>query len=324
MALSPPLPRHLREADDAGLQGQGDVQVPHRRMPWPAQPHLQRDLRVPGGALPAVRGVAGAHCVLPPEQHEAQGEAGLGLLGPQQYQRGAAGPLDGDERCRRSAGLPLAHTHRHIGVCQRVCVRVGASTAGLHCRVVPLIRLPDLPKAGRRFANVQAWLASFRRRQTMKQSTEGWMQRRMEAYCFQISLSLSEICMCNYCLQVYITTTPRPPNKKVNNNQTNIWVRHWASGPKNSSPGWTGIFYPGFHQQKTSFLLQPWMATKRLLPRCPTHYPRTCCSRAYRVTLYTLAFTGTTRCRFLFELDLVEIKPSDVFPSDSFKHFSQL
>lgn len=83
MELSLPSLRHLREADDAGLQGQRDVQVPNDRLPWPAQPHLQGDLCVPGGALPAVRSVAGAHRVLPPEQHEAKGEAGLGLLGPQ-------------------------------------------------------------------------------------------------------------------------------------------------------------------------------------------------------------------------------------------------
>lgn len=117
MALSA-FSRHLREVDDAGLQGQRDVQVPDRHMPWSAKPHLQGDLCVPGGAVPAVRSVAGAYCVLPPEQHETQGEAGLGLLGSQQYQRGAAGPLDRDERCRRSAGLPLARTHRHIEVCQ--------------------------------------------------------------------------------------------------------------------------------------------------------------------------------------------------------------
>lgn len=109
------LPRHLCEADHAGLQGQRDVQVQDGGVPRPAQPHLQGDLRVPGGALPAVWGVAGAHRVLPPEQHEAQGEAGLGLPGPQQLRRGAAGPLDWDEGGGGSAGLPLAHAHRHIG-----------------------------------------------------------------------------------------------------------------------------------------------------------------------------------------------------------------
>lgn len=85
------------------------------RVPRAAEPHLQGDLRVPGGALPAVRGVAGAVGVLPPEQHEAQGEAGLGLPGPQQHQRGAAAALDRDEGGGGTAGLPLAHTNRHIG-----------------------------------------------------------------------------------------------------------------------------------------------------------------------------------------------------------------
>lgn len=114
--LSSHLPfRHLREADNAGLQGERDVQVQDGRVPRPAQPHLQGDVRIPGGALPAVRGVAGADGVLPPEQHEAQGEVGLGLPGPQQLQRGAAGPLGRDEGGWGSAGLPLAHTHRHIG-----------------------------------------------------------------------------------------------------------------------------------------------------------------------------------------------------------------
>ncbi len=113
MALShrsPTTPfRHICEADHAGLQGERDVQVQDGSLPRPAQPHLQGDVRVPGGALPAVRGVAGAVGVLPPEQHEAQGEAGLGLPGPQQLQRGAAGPLDRDERGGGTAGLPLAH-----------------------------------------------------------------------------------------------------------------------------------------------------------------------------------------------------------------------
>lgn len=84
-------------------------------MPWPAQSDLQGDIRVPSGALPTVRGVTGGVGVLPPEQHEAQGEAGLGLPGPQQHQRGAAGPLDRDEGGGGTAGLPLAHPHRHIG-----------------------------------------------------------------------------------------------------------------------------------------------------------------------------------------------------------------
>lgn len=84
-------------------------------VPRAAQPHLQGDVPVPGGALPAVRGVPGAVGVLPPEQHEAQGAAGLGLPGPQQHRRGAAGPLDRDEGGGGSAGLPLAFTHRHIG-----------------------------------------------------------------------------------------------------------------------------------------------------------------------------------------------------------------
>ncbi|XP_051909102.1 synaptotagmin-14b isoform X3 [Hippocampus zosterae] len=45
--------RHLRHADHAGLQRQGDVQVQDGGMPWAAQPLLQRNLRLPGGALPA-------------------------------------------------------------------------------------------------------------------------------------------------------------------------------------------------------------------------------------------------------------------------------
>lgn len=84
-------------------------------MPRSSQPHLQGDVCLPSGALPAVRGVPGGVCVLPAEQHEAQGEAWLGLPGPQQQQRGAAGPLDGDEGGGGAADLPLAHTHRHIG-----------------------------------------------------------------------------------------------------------------------------------------------------------------------------------------------------------------
>lgn len=63
MNFCPPPPptllrRHLREADHAGLQGQADVQVQDVGVPRPAQPHLQRDVHLPGGPVPAIGGDA--------------------------------------------------------------------------------------------------------------------------------------------------------------------------------------------------------------------------------------------------------------------------
>lgn len=73
----------------------------------PAQPRLQGDLRLPGGALPAV-GRHAAHLHLQPPQHEAQGDGGLDRAGPEQQRRGGAAPLAGHEGEPRTAGLPLA------------------------------------------------------------------------------------------------------------------------------------------------------------------------------------------------------------------------
>lgn len=73
----------------------------------PAQPRLQGDLRLPGGALPAV-GRHAAHLHLQPPQHEAQGDGGLDRTGPEQQRRGGAAPLAGHEGEPRTAGLPLA------------------------------------------------------------------------------------------------------------------------------------------------------------------------------------------------------------------------
>lgn len=64
---------------------------------------------LPGGPLPAVRGLPGGVRVQPEEQHEGQGEGGLGVPGAQQHRRGAAGPLEPDEGGRGTAGVPLAH-----------------------------------------------------------------------------------------------------------------------------------------------------------------------------------------------------------------------
>lgn len=75
--------------------------------PRPAQPCLQGDLRLPGGAVPAVRRhTHGVH--LQPAQHEAQGDGGLDRSGPEQQRRGGAAPLAGHEGEPRTAGLPLA------------------------------------------------------------------------------------------------------------------------------------------------------------------------------------------------------------------------
>lgn len=74
---------------------------------WPAQPRLQRDVCLPGGAVPALRCHA-ARLHLQPPQHEAQGDGGLGLTGPEQQWRGGAAPLAGHEGGSRTAGQPLA------------------------------------------------------------------------------------------------------------------------------------------------------------------------------------------------------------------------
>lgn len=90
-------------------------------LPRPAQPHLQRDVCLPGSSFPAVGRYA--HPLrLQQAQHEAEGDDWLDFAGPQQLWGGGADPLDSDERVERTAGLPLAQS---VGVLtakrQEVC-----------------------------------------------------------------------------------------------------------------------------------------------------------------------------------------------------------
>ena len=83
-------------------------------VPRSAQPHLQGDLRLPGGAVPAVGGDAAPVRLQPPQQHEAERASGLGDAGPQQRQRGAGGALEPHEGVGGAAGVPVAHPPGHL------------------------------------------------------------------------------------------------------------------------------------------------------------------------------------------------------------------
>lgn len=72
--------RHVREVNPAELDGSGDVQVQDVSVPRPAQPHLQGDVRLSGGAVPALG--CHAHPVrLQQAQHQAEGDDWLDLYG---------------------------------------------------------------------------------------------------------------------------------------------------------------------------------------------------------------------------------------------------
>lgn len=101
------LCRHLRASDAAELGRSGDLAVQDVGASRPAEPRLQGDLCLPGGAVPAVgRHAAGLH--LQPAQHEAQRDDRLDRSGPEQQRRGGAAPLAGHEGESRTTGLPLA------------------------------------------------------------------------------------------------------------------------------------------------------------------------------------------------------------------------
>lgn len=85
-------------------------------MLWPAQPNLQRDICVPGGAISTVRGHPAGVGVQSAEQLEEKRAGWLGRTGPQQHHRGTRGALDPDERVRGTAGLPVAHPPQFLGV----------------------------------------------------------------------------------------------------------------------------------------------------------------------------------------------------------------
>lgn len=91
------LPRHVCQADVTELHGPRDVQVQDVSLPRPAQPHLQRDLCLPGSSFPAV-GCYTHPLRVQQAQHEAQGDDWLDFAGPQQLRGGGVDPLDSDER----------------------------------------------------------------------------------------------------------------------------------------------------------------------------------------------------------------------------------
>lgn len=72
-----------------------------------AQPRLQGDVRLPGGAVPAVRRHA-ADLRLQPPQHESKSNGGLDRAGPEQQRRRGAAPLAGHEGESGAASRPLA------------------------------------------------------------------------------------------------------------------------------------------------------------------------------------------------------------------------
>ena len=102
-----PSPRHVCQVDLAELHGPGDVQVQDVHLPRTAQPHLQGDVCLSGGPLPAL----GRHAHplrLQQAQHQTQGDDRLDLVRTQQLRRGGAHTLDTDEGVKGAAGLSLA------------------------------------------------------------------------------------------------------------------------------------------------------------------------------------------------------------------------
>lgn len=83
-------------------------------MPRAAQPHLQGDVCLPGGPLPAVGCHAHPLCVQQ-AQHQTQGDDRLDLAGTQQLRRGGAHALDTDEGVQGTAGLSLAQSVGVVG-----------------------------------------------------------------------------------------------------------------------------------------------------------------------------------------------------------------
>lgn len=112
--------RYLWEALPAQLRGSGDVSLQDLPPPGPAQPCLQGNFHLPGRPLPAVgRHPADLH--LQQAQHEAQGDGGLDLPGPEQQRGGGAEPLAGDEGLAGDAGLQVAHAAGVLGVARAAC-----------------------------------------------------------------------------------------------------------------------------------------------------------------------------------------------------------
>lgn len=104
----------------AQLRGSGDVPLQDLRAPGTAQPRLQGDFHLPGRPLPALRRHP-ADLHLQQAQHEAQGDGGLDLHGPQQQRGGGAEPLAGDEGLAGDTGLQVAHAAGVLVLARAAC-----------------------------------------------------------------------------------------------------------------------------------------------------------------------------------------------------------